>query len=138
MISMLIGTVAGQERDDRLVVDCNGVGYSVAVGKRDRKAVQVYGKRVTIYARQVWSESMGPALFGWLSERDRAFFDRVVKVEGFGPGRAAKVVDALDEDDLRAAIETPDAAKTIAKRVDGIGVFLAARLVTTFTTKETP
>jgi len=49
MISMLIGTVAGQERDrgakvGALVVNCNGVGYSVFVGKRDRKHVEKHGK----------------------------------------------------------------------------------------------
>lgn len=127
MISMLIGTIAGQERDDRLVVDCSGVGYSVAIGKRDRKACEVHGKRVHIHCRQVWHEATGPALFGWLSERDRAFFDDLVRLEGIGPARAAAIVDAVDVDDLTALCE--QGAKAVSKRLDNVGPKLAERLV---------
>lgn len=120
MISLLIGTVAGQERDDRLVVNCGGVGYAVHVGKRDRKAIEVHGRAVTIYARQVWSETLGPTLFGWVTERDRNFFDRILKVDGIGPKRAAALVDAFDVDDFDSLIGTTD-VKAIAKRLDGVG-----------------
>lgn len=120
MISLLVGTVAGQERDDRLVVACGGVGYSVHVGKRDRKAVEVYGKAVTVYARQVWNEALGPSLFGWLNERDRDFFDRLLKVDGIGPKRAVALVDAFDVDDFNEIITTGD-TRVIAKCLDGVG-----------------
>jgi len=128
VISMLIGTVAGQERDNRLVVNCGGVGYSVHVGKRDRKAVEVHAKAVIVYTRQVWAEALGPSLFGWLSERDRDLFDRLLRVDGIGPSRAAAIVDTVDVDDLDALIVSGD-LKTIVKRIDGIGPKIAARLV---------
>lgn len=120
---MLIGTIAGQERDDRLVVACAGVGYSVTVGKRDRKHVEVPNKAVTIYARQTWDEANGPQLFGWLNERDRALFDRLVKVQGVGPKGASRVVDVFDIDDLLVT-----SAAEIARRCDGIGKVLAFRI----------
>jgi len=127
MISMLIGTIAGQERDDRLVVNCNGVGYSVAIGKRDRAACEQYGKLVHVYCRQTWAEATGPALFGWLSERDRALFDALLKVDNVGPVIAARVVDVVDEDELRALCA--QGADAVKKRLHGVGPKTAPRLV---------
>jgi Holliday junction DNA helicase RuvA len=127
MISMLIGTIAGQERDDRLVVNCNGVGYSVAIGKRDRKACEQHGKLVHVYCRQTWAENGASALFGWLTESDRALFDTLLHLDGVGPGRAAKIVDVVDEDELRALCA--QGVKAVSKRIDGVGPKLAASLV---------
>lgn len=124
---MLIGTIAGQERDDRLVINCNGVGYSVAIGKRDRKACEVYGKQVHVYVRQTWDEANGPSLFGWLSPADRALFDALLKVENVGPVIAARVVDVVGEDELRALCAQGPAA--VSKRLHGVGPKTAPRLV---------
>ncbi len=128
MISMLIGKICGQERKDSdVVVDCNGVGYTVKIGKRDASHVAVHGKPVTLYCRQVWSEAQGPSLFGWLNEVDREFFDQLRKIQGVGPGVAAKIVGCIDLEDFNTLLDSPP--KVIAKRLDGVGEVLAKRLV---------
>ena len=131
MISILIGTIAGQERDGRYVVECGGVGYLVTTCKRDDLHKLAHGRGVTLYVRQVWSETAGPSLYGWLGELDRYFFDRLCKVEGMGPGRAAKVVDVFDLDGIKGAAEvlTP---KKVALRIDGVGPALATKIVDAF------
>lgn len=127
MISMLIGTVAGQERDGRLVVSCAGVGYSVMIGKRNAKAVEVHGKAVCVYVRQTWSETAGPALHGWLDEADRALFDRLCKVENIGPSRAAKIVDVLDTASLQVFVKSD--AKKLSTYVEGLGPVGAKKII---------
>lgn len=131
MISMLIGTIAGQERDTvthrgtiagAVVINCCGVGYGVRLGPKDAKAV-AHGKSVTVFCRQVWRENDLPLLFGWFNERDRALFDQLLKINGCGPVTSCNVVDVFDIDELRAA----DPA-AIARRVDGVGKVMAQRI----------
>jgi Holliday junction DNA helicase RuvA len=131
MISMLFGTIAGQERDTvthrgtvagAVVVNCGGVGYGVRLGPKDASTVK-HGKSVTVFCRQVFRENDLPLLFGWFNERDRALFDSLLKINGCGPVTACNVVDVFDVDELRAA----DPA-AIARRVDGVGKVMAQRI----------
>lgn len=128
MISILIGTVAGQERDTgrtpgAVVVNCGGVGYAVVMGARDLKHVTA-NKPVTIFTRQVWREEKMPLLLGWFHEGARALFDVLLTINGIGPLTAANIAGIYDLDEIRAAT-----AADIAKRVDGVGKTLAARVV---------
>lgn len=121
MLSMIIGTVCGQERNGDLVVSAGGVGYSVRVPRRTLDAVGVYGKSVTLYCRQVWSESLGPSLYGWVDEEDRHTFDMLLTIDGVGPVMAARIVGA--------GLDIEKVTEKDLTKIDGVGKIIAGRVV---------
>ena len=120
MISMIIGTVCGQERNGDIVVNASGVGYSVRTSRKVLDAVGVYGRTVTLYCRQVWSEALGPSLYGWTDEMDRHTFDLLLTIDGVGPVMASRIVGGVDHLDV--------ATEKDLMKIDGVGKIIAGRV----------
>lgn len=126
MISYLKGTVE-KISDNSIVLDVNGVGYSVLCSSKTiSEAQERKGAPVCIYTvlnvrEDAWT------LFGFISERERFWFNTLVSVQGVGGKVAIAILSVLSDDDIYNAFLNQD--KTMFTRADGVGPKLATRIV---------
>ena len=125
MIAYLTGRLADVE-EDRIVVECSGVGYGVRVPLSMLERLPAVGSQVKVYTYlQVKEDGIG--LYGFLSKGDLKMFQQLLGVSGIGPKGALGVLSSLTPDALRLAIVSGD-AKAIS-RAQGIGSKTAQRLI---------
>lgn len=125
MIAYLAGRLADIE-EDRIVVECSGVGYGVRVPLSMLERLPAVGSQVKVYTYlQVKEDGIG--LYGFLSKGDLKMFRQLLGVSGIGPKGALGVLSSLTPDALRLAIVSGD-AKAIS-RAQGIGSKTAQRLI---------
>jgi Holliday junction DNA helicase RuvA len=125
MIAMVSGTVAVR-RADHVVVDCNGVGYRLAVSSETLRHVPGAGHAVTLHAHLIVRDD-ALALYGFASEEERELFLMLLAVQSVGPKVALAVLSGGPPRELLAAIAGGDAARFQA--VPGIGKRTAERII---------
>lgn len=109
------------------VIDCGGVGYKLTVSHiTSGELASFVGKKVKLFTYLAVRED-GIELFGFISENERASFNRLTSVSGVGPKVAMSILSVMTPDNLAVAICTED-VKSIAK-APGIGTKTAARIV---------
>ncbi len=109
------------------VIDCGGVGYKLTVSHiTSGELASSVGKKVKLFTYLAVRED-GMELFGFISESERASFNRLTTVSGVGPKVAMSILSVMTPDNLAVAICTED-VKSIAK-APGIGTKTAARIV---------
>ena len=108
------------------VIDAGGVGYRVEIPLSTYEKLPREGV-VKLYTwLRVSDDDL--RLFGFLSERERAIFLRLVEgVQQLGPSKALAILSSASPEELARAIEQGDAA--YFRRVKGIGEKLANRVV---------
>jgi Holliday junction DNA helicase RuvA len=126
VIGRLVGEVVEVEQAHALI-DVGGVGYVVRMGARalDRLAP---GHSAVVQVESRWSESEGPALYGFLTRDERHVFTLLTTIQGVGPKAALSVLDVLPPGDLASAVARED--KAAVGRANGVGPKLALRIVT--------
>jgi Holliday junction DNA helicase RuvA len=126
MIARLRGRVIERE-PDRVVVDCGGVGYEVAVSAHTWSALPAAGEEVTLRVYTAASENK-VALYGFHSAEERALFDLLITVKNVGPTTALGILShGASPAALARAIAASDKAALTA--VKGIGKKTAEMLV---------
>lgn len=109
------------------VIDCGGVGYKLTISQLTSENLSSsLGKRVKLFTYLAVRED-GVELFGFDSELERAYFNRLTSVSGVGPKVAISILSVMTPDDLSVAICTEN-VKAIAK-APGIGSKTAARII---------
>lgn len=107
------------------VVDVNGVGYRVEIPLSTYEKLPREGAvKLLVYLRVTEDDHR---LFGFLTERERELFLRLMGVQQLGPSKAIAILSSIAPEPLARAIEAGDAAAL--KRVKGIGEKLANRLI---------
>lgn len=108
------------------VIDAGGVGYRVEIPLSTYEKLPREGV-VKLYTwLRVSDDDL--RLFGFLSERERAIFLRLVEgVQQLGPSKAVAILSSASAEDLSRAIEQGDVA--FFRRIKGIGEKLANRVV---------
>lgn len=140
MIASLTGVVRAATRDV-LVIDVNGVGYSVTVSPAVAQAHDI-GDPVDILTSLIVRED-SMTLFGFLSQQELTLFESLLTVSGVGPKSALGVLSALSPAEIFSAVSLED--DSIFKSVSGIGpktaklivVQLSGRLTSVVTLEET-
>jgi Holliday junction DNA helicase RuvA len=124
MIALLVGEVEniGFESVTLLV---GGVGYSVQMSVKDVSAL-VKGDKVKVFITEVIREQSFD-LYGFTNERDKRFFDLMLKVSGVGPRIALALMSIASADEIMSAIQS--ANLTILTSAPGVGKKLAERIV---------
>ena len=82
----MIASLTGQVRaiaTDRVVVDVNGVGYSINITPSTSTGLNL-GAEVSLFTALVIRED-SMTLFGFLDEQSRILFELVQTVSGIGP-----------------------------------------------------
>lgn len=124
MIARLRGEVIEND-GDRVVVDCQGVGYEVQVPGSVAFSL-VEGQPTDLYVRHIVRED-DQALYGFLTAGQRRVFDMLRDVKGCGPKTSLGVLTELDEAGALSAILAQD-VKALT-RVSGVGPRLAERII---------
>lgn len=122
MISYIKGTVEDIE-DDKLIVECNGIGYNIFT-PYGLNAVLHDDIKIYTYLN-VREDAM--QLYGFASKRDLNLFKLLIGVNGIGPKGALGILSSISCDELQLAIMAEDSA-AIAK-APGIGPKTAKKLI---------
>jgi Holliday junction DNA helicase RuvA len=125
VIALLSGTVAVR-RPDHVVVDCNGVGYRLAVSAQTLRRVPAAGGRVVLHTHLVVRDD-ALQLYGFASEEERDLFLMLLGVQSVGPKVALAVLSGGPPRELLAQIAAGEVTRLVA--APGVGRRTAERIV---------
>lgn len=119
-------------REDRVVVECGGVGYQVMVAPATLARLPEVGEPVRLPTYlSVREDAM--VLFGFGSDEEKDLFELLLQVNGVGPKVAQNLVAQMPPRDLVTAIAAGDETRLTA--VPGVGKKLAQRMLVELTDK---
>lgn len=125
MIGQLRGRLA-DKRPNQLLVDVSGVGYLVAVPLSTYAALGDLHTEVTLLIHTHVRED-ALTLYGFLSAREKHFFEMLLSASGVGPTLALKILSGMSVEELVPAIRTGDVVRLT--RIPGVGRKTAERIV---------
>lgn len=125
MIAQLTGSVARKDPSG-VVIDVNGVGYSVTVPVPTLSDLPAVGEATTLFTYTYVRED-ALALYGFSSEAEQRLFTQLLGVSGIGPKVALAILSISNPDDIRSAISAGDA--DFIASVPGIGKKTAERVI---------
>ncbi len=128
MISFLRGKLAAKSAS-AVVVECGGVGYEALAPLTTIEKLPPVGEEIFLLTDFVVRPE-SQSLYGFLHERERAIFRRLIKVSGVGAKTALALMSALPAGDLLAALAAGDAARISC--APGIGQKTAERIIVDF------
>jgi len=125
----MIGRLKGlllEKTPPHVIVDCHGVGYEVEVPMSTFYNLPALGEAVTLLTHFVVRED-AQLLYGFGTDRERATFRQLLKVNGVGAKSALSILSGLSVDDLIQAIALQETG--MLTRVPGVGKKTAERLL---------
>ncbi len=125
----MIGHLRGRLVDKRpnvVLVDVVGVGYQVSIPLSTFYALGDLHDEVTLLIHTHLRED-SIALYGFLTSREKHFFEMLISASGVGPTLALKILSGMSVDDLVPAIRRGDLAQLV--RIPGVGKKTAERIV---------
>jgi len=125
MIGQLRGKLA-EKRPNSVLVDVGGVGYVVAVSLSTYAALGELHTDVTLLVYTHVREDV-LALYGFLTQDEKALFEKLIGVSGIGPTLAVKVLSGVTAVDLVNAIRRSEIERLV--RIPGVGKKTAERMV---------
>lgn len=125
MIHYISGTIE-EKLEDRVIVECGGIGYEVFVPTGSPFYTAGPGERVRVYTAMMVKED-DVSLYGFSSEAGLDLFKKLITVSGVGAKAAVAILSAAPEDEIRKAIVYED-AETIT-RAKGVGKKMAQKIV---------
>lgn len=125
MISYIRGELVAIE-EDKVIVDVNGVGFSIFMPAQSMNFLPQTGEEVKIHTyMNVREDAM--QLYGFLTRDDLKVFKLVIGVSGIGPKGGLSILSKLSADELRFAVMAHD-VKSISL-APGIGKKTAEKLI---------
>src|ERR1700751_306171 len=125
MIGLLRGCLL-EKRPNQVILDVAGVGYLVAIPLSTFATLGELHTDVTLLIHTHVRED-ALALYGFLSSRERHFFEMLLGASGVGPSLALKILSGMSVEELVPAIRTGDVARLT--RIPGVGRKTAERMV---------
>ena len=125
MIAHVRGRLASKSADRVVVETAGGVGYEIVVPLGVMEKLPAAGAEVTLATELVVRED-GWALYGFLDESERRFFQRVTSIAGVGPKIGIALMSALGVERGARALREKNIA--LLSSVSGIGKKTAERL----------
>lgn len=125
MISYVNGVLTEIE-EKSIVVEANGIGYSIFVPMTVIPHLNGIGSSVKIYTYMHVSDD-AQKLYGFTSRNDREIFKMLIGVNGVGPKAAIGVLSVLNADELKLAVIAED-EKAIS-RAPGLGAKTAKKII---------
>ncbi|MEO8098343.1 MAG: Holliday junction branch migration protein RuvA [Acidobacteriota bacterium] len=125
MIAHLRGTLL-EKHPQQLTVDVGGVGYDVIIPISTYSSLPETGKEVRLHIHTHVRED-ALLLYGFVSQADKALFEKLITVSGVGPKLAITALGGLPAPDLAAAIKSGSLEQLI--KIPGVGKKTAERLV---------
>jgi Holliday junction DNA helicase RuvA len=125
MIGQLRGRLA-DKRPNQVLVDVGGVGYVVQVPLSTYASLGELHNEVTLLIHTHVREDAF-SLYGFLSSREKHFFEMLLSASGVGPSLALKILSGMNVEELVPAIRGGDLARLT--RIPGVGRKTAERMV---------
>jgi holliday junction DNA helicase RuvA len=125
MIAHIHGRIAAKSAERVVIETPGGVGYEVVVPLGVMERLPAAGTEVTLATELVVRED-GWALYGFLDESERRFFQRLIGVAGVGPKIGIALLSALGVERGARALREKNIA--LLSSVNGIGKKTAERL----------
>ena len=125
MIGRLVGRLASKATD-HVVLDVGGVGYLVQIPLSTFYELPEAESPASLWVHTYVRED-ALALYGFLTERERALFLMLIGVAGIGPRVALTVLSGMPPADLIEALRGADVKRLMA--VPGVGKKTAERMV---------
>lgn len=111
-ISFVRGVLSSQE-EKQVVVNVNGIGYTVDIPPRAVKELPTIGSEVTFYTHYHQNRENEVKLYGFTSRDDLKVFELALTVKGVGPALAQNIVSKLAPSDFQRAVLSGDSATLI-------------------------
>ena len=108
MIAFVKGILA-VNGSKQVIVDVNGVGYSVEIPESMKTQLPEVGSDITLYTHYHCRENE-VKLYGFASQDDLTVFETALVVKGVGPSLALNIVSKLSPPDFQRAIRDADHA----------------------------
>jgi holliday junction DNA helicase RuvA len=125
MIGLLRGKLL-EKRPNQVILDVGGVGYLVAVPLSTFATLGELHEEVTLLIHTHVRED-ALALYGFLSAREKHFFELLLGASGVGPSLALKILSGMNVEELVPAIRTGDLVRLT--KIPGVGRKTAERIV---------
>jgi Holliday junction DNA helicase RuvA len=125
MIGQLRGRLA-EKRPNQILVDVGGVGYVVQIPLSTYAALGELHTEVTLLIHTHVRED-ALALYGFVSAREKHFFEMLLSASGVGPTLALKILSGMSVEELVPAIRGSDLARLT--KIPGVGRKTAERMV---------
>lgn len=125
MIAFLNGVVAGKT-PQAVYLDVSGVGFAVSMSQTSLAKLPATGGEARILTYLQTSES-GMALYGFLTEEEKALFERLIGVSGVGPKAALAALSTFSPQALVEAIAAQDVG--LVQKIPGVGKKTASRII---------
>ncbi len=123
MIGKLTGSVSIRG-DDSLIIDVAGVGYVLFCSAKNMNPSSL----PTSFIVETIVKEDSISLYGFRSEIERSWFNKLRTVKGVGPKMSLAIQSIFEEEEIFQIILSQD--KTSLTRVSGVGPRLAERIVT--------
>ncbi len=128
-IEYMIASIRGvlvEKHPNQAVVETGGVGYDVTIPVSTFSHLPDTGAEVRLRIHtHVREDTL--ALFGFLTQDEKALFEKLISVSGIGPKLAVTILSGLAAVDLIHAIRRGEVERLV--RIPGIGKKTAERLV---------
>jgi Holliday junction DNA helicase RuvA len=134
VIALISGSVAVR-RGDHVVVDCQGVGYRLAVSGETLRQVPAVGLPVTLHTHLVVRDD-ALALYGFATEEERDLFLMLLGVQSVGPKVALAVLSGAPPRALLGAVAAGDV--NTLRAAPGVGKRTAERIIVELREKVGP
>ena len=125
MIGQLRGRLV-EKRPNQVLVDVGGVGYLVQVPLSTYAALGELHTEVTLLIHTHVRED-ALALYGFVSAREKHFFEMLLSASGVGPTLALKILSGMSVEELVPAIRGSDLVRLT--KIPGVGRKTAERMV---------
>jgi Holliday junction DNA helicase RuvA len=125
MIGQLRGRLA-EKRPNQIIVDVGGVGYLVQVPFSTFAALGELHTEVSLLIHTHVRED-ALVLYGFVSAREKHFFELLLSASGVGPSLAVKILSGMSVEELVPAIRGSDLGRLT--KIPGVGRKTAERMV---------
>jgi Holliday junction DNA helicase RuvA len=125
MIALLRGVLL-EKHPNQAIVEAGGVGYDVTIPVSTFTKLPEAGAEVRLKIHTHVRED-ALALYGFLTQDEKALFEKLISVSGIGPTLAIKILSGLAAPDLILSIRRGEVEKLV--KVPGVGKKTAERMV---------
>ena len=134
----MIGQLRGQllrKKPNVLLLDVQGVGYEVFIPLTSFYELPGEGSEITLKIHTHVRED-ALTLFGFLSQREKDFFLKLISISGIGPKLAIAILSGAQVEELAQAIASGNLARLTA--IPGVGRKTAERVILELKSQITP
>src|SRR5499427_7574784 len=125
MIALLRGVLL-EKHPNQVIVETGGVGYDVTIPVSTFTHLPEPGAEIRLRIHTHVREDAF-ALYGFLTQDEKALFEKLISVSGIGPTLAVKILSGLAAPDLILSIRRGEVEKLV--KLPGIGKKTAERMV---------